>query len=154
KKQWQGGGCVTVNATPGSMEVDKGAQVAITATAHHVIDDVDLNLPIIGKFQGVRSLSPQGSPVTGPGASFTFTAGTNMGDTGTVTLTSTSKRGIGTASLTYKVKDQAWWAGTLSWTLSGSQNDTLLNGRYSSEAMGSGNIVLDSGGFGVLVYKS
>ena len=101
-RKWQGGTCVEVHVDPGSEMVDKNAQLTITAQPYHKFDMANLNTKVVATLSGVQSLSPQSQP-TAP-ATFTYVAGSKFKDSGTVSLKSTSMRGIGTASATYTVK--------------------------------------------------
>jgi hypothetical protein len=102
KAKWRGGTCVEVLIDRPSANVSPHEQVHVTATAHHKIEDKDLPEPIVATLSGPASLSPQNQPVDGPGAAFDYVAG-EEGDSGTVTFTSTSRRGIGTTTATYTV---------------------------------------------------
>jgi hypothetical protein len=62
----------------------------------------DLDKPVVATLSGKVSISPANSPENAP-ASFTYVAGHEDGDAGTVTFTSTSNRGIGTTTATYTV---------------------------------------------------
>ena len=101
--KWRGGTCVDVRVDPGSEMVDKNASVMITAQPYQKFEQANFNAPVVATLAGVQSLAPQSTPVAAP-AMFTYVAGGKFKDQGTVTLKSTSKRGIGTASATYTVK--------------------------------------------------
>jgi hypothetical protein len=101
KKKWRGGTCIEVLIDRPSSNVQPQEQVHVLATAHHKIEDKDLPEPIVATLAGPASLSPQ-TPVDGPGAPFDYVAGIE-GESGTVTFTSTSRRGIGTTQATYTV---------------------------------------------------
>jgi len=101
--KWRGGTCVEVHVDPGSEMVDKNAQLMVTAQPFHKFDMANVNAKVVPTLAGVQSLTPQGSPVQAP-ATLTYVAGSRFKDAGTVTVKSTSKRGIGTGSATYTVK--------------------------------------------------
>jgi hypothetical protein len=101
--KWRGGTCVDVHVDPGSEMVDKNASLMITAQPYQKFEQVNFNAAVVATLSGVQSLSPQSQPVAAP-AMFTYVAGSKFKDSGTVSLKSTSKRGIGTASATYTVK--------------------------------------------------
>jgi hypothetical protein len=103
KKKWQGGACVAVQADPASMTVAPSATVTVTATPFQKFAMAQFNAPVVATLSGVQSLAPQNQAVMSP-ATFTYVAGGKPGDQGTVSLKSTSKRGIGTGSVTYTVE--------------------------------------------------
>ena len=61
-----------------------------------------MKAPIVAKFTGTKSLDPHDQPVDPP-AKFTFRAGPNKDDKGTIDLTQTSKRGIGLRQIVFTV---------------------------------------------------
>ena len=98
QKYWRNGNCVEVAVVQGNGgDVEPGQEVQIVAQPRHKIDHVDLAKPVVAAFSGEASASPLGVAVAAP-ASFDFTASDEEHVRGTVTLTSTSNRGIGTAS--------------------------------------------------------
>jgi len=102
EKKWKDGTCVEVKVDPPSKNVGKGERIHVTGKPWHRFEEKDLSLPVTASFEGVASASPLGKPVPAP-ASFDVVAGSNKGDSGTISLKSTSKRGIGTGSATYTV---------------------------------------------------
>jgi hypothetical protein len=99
---WRGGKCVRVEATESSRQVQRNEVVDFTAEPWHQIDGVRLEKPIVATLGGVASVEPEGAPQD-PAAAVTYRAGSEQGDVGTVTLTSTSNRGIGTLELRFRV---------------------------------------------------
>ena len=104
---WRSGTCVEIRATESSRTVVPNATVPFTAQPRHRIEGVDLAKPVVATFAGERSVAPVGTPIPAP-ADFTFTAGALDGRRGTVTMTSTSNRGIGTLDVTFTVKVDGW----------------------------------------------
>jgi len=106
EEYWRSGGCVEVAVLEGKGgDVDPGQQVQVIAQPRHKIDHVDLKKPVVAAFSGKSSAEPVGVAVPAP-ARFNYTAGDEEHDQGTVTLTSTSNRGIGTTSVTFRVPTQ------------------------------------------------
>jgi hypothetical protein len=103
RKKWQGGACVEVHVDPQSMMVDANEAVTVNATPWHKFEMAEIQAPVTATLTNVQSLDPQNMPVMSP-ATFTYVAGSHKGDSGTVNLKSTSKRGIGTGSATYTVR--------------------------------------------------
>lgn len=107
-KKWQNGACVEIVVTEGqSGEVAPDAKVTITAKPHHKIEGVDLDKPITGTLADKASLDPAGVALDPPGT-WTYTAGHDEGDQGTVKLRSVSNRGIGETSLKFTVRNEVW----------------------------------------------
>lgn len=105
---WQGGKCVELTATEQSRTVDPREVVRFTVQPRQRIERVDLSKPVVAAFSGKASVDPVDTPVNAP-ARFTFTAGRVDGDQGTVDLTSTSNRGIGTLTITFTVEAEGWF---------------------------------------------
>lgn len=103
KAKWRGGTCVEVKIDKPSSKVAPSAQVHVTATPHHKIQDADLDAPVVASLSGTQSLSPMDTAVDGPNAPFDYVAGSQKGSSGTVTFKSTSRRGIGSTTATYTV---------------------------------------------------
>lgn len=103
QERWRGGACVRIDATEQSREVDPDEAVSFTAKPVHVVEGIDLKFPIVGTFNGVKKATPMDQEIEPP-ASFDFTAGPNPGDKGTISMKSTSRRGIGTLELVFTVK--------------------------------------------------
>jgi len=102
EKKWKDGTCVEVRVDPTSKNVGKGERIHVTAKPWQRFEEKELSVPVTASFEGVASASPLGKPVPAP-ASFDVVAGSNKGDSGTISLKSTSKRGIGTGAATYTV---------------------------------------------------
>lgn len=103
--RWRGGACVRIEATEQTREVDPDESISFTAKPVHVVEGIDLEYPIVATFNGVKRASPMGEEQEPP-ATIEFEAGPNPGDRGTITLKSTSKRGIGTLDVIFTVKRQ------------------------------------------------
>lgn len=102
QEKWRGGSCVAVEATEQSRDVAPDELVHFTATVKHVVEGSQLDKPIVAAFSGEKSVIPRDQPLDPP-ADLTYTAPTQPGKSGTVTLTSTSNRGIGTLGITFTV---------------------------------------------------
>jgi hypothetical protein len=97
------GGCVSVVATaPDS--VAPGAEVTIDVATRHVTEGVDLDEPVDATLSGEASIAPTRLDTT-PNT-ITYTAGTEPGSSATIDLVSTSRRGIGQASVTIGVSNR------------------------------------------------
>ncbi len=107
QEAWRSGTCVEIRATESSRDVPPRATIPFTVRPRHRIEGVDLSKSVVAAFGGEQSVSPVDVPVPAP-ADFTFSAGTLDGHRGTVTLTSTSNRGIGTLAIIFTVKVEGW----------------------------------------------
>jgi hypothetical protein len=99
----QNNGCVVVVAeAPGSV----GAKqvVPIDVKTRHVVDGVELDKRVEVTLSGEGSIDPTSLPKTPEKTN--YTAGEKGGDTGTISLVSRSRRGIGNTTLTIKVADK------------------------------------------------
>jgi hypothetical protein len=103
QKQWRGGKCVRVESSEHSRNVSADDTIRFDAEPVQAIDGTHLTKPIVASLTGSQAVQPQGTEQPAP-ASFTYVAGPGIGDRGTVTLTSTSNRGIGTLALTFVVE--------------------------------------------------
>jgi hypothetical protein len=77
--------------------------VDFQATSASKIDGNDIDAPIKGTFSGKDKLDPDGQPQDPP-VSFTFTAGSDPDDKGTIQLEQVGVRGIGKKTLEFTVK--------------------------------------------------
>jgi hypothetical protein len=99
----QNNGCVVVVAeAPGSV----GAKqvVPIDVKTRHVVEGVELDKRVEVTLSGEGSIDPSSLPKTPEKVN--YTAGEKGGDTGTLSLVSRSRRGIGNTTLTIKVADR------------------------------------------------
>lgn len=103
QSKWRGGACVEIHATERSRDVRKNETVQFEARPFHKIEGTELHKPIVATFVGKASAEPLDVPVPSP-ILVSYKAGPNSNDSGTVTLTSTSNRGIGKLDLTFRVK--------------------------------------------------
>jgi hypothetical protein len=101
--KWRNGACVEIRSTERSRDVQKNELVQFESKVWHRIEGVELNKNIVNSFAGTQSLDPVDIPVPAP-VTNSFKAGPESDDTGTVTMTSTSNRGIGELTLTFRVK--------------------------------------------------
>jgi hypothetical protein len=99
---WRKGECIEIQTTKESKKVGKGETVEFEASAIGHFDKQDIDAPIKGEFSGKKSLEPQGAPQDPP-ASFTFVAGDEEGDKGTIDLEQVGVRGIGKKTLEFEV---------------------------------------------------
>jgi hypothetical protein len=102
EEYWRKGECIEIKTTEESKKVSKGETVEFEATAVGKFDGEDIDAPIQGEFSGKESLEPQGAPQDPP-ASFTFVAGEEEGDKGTIKLEQVGRRGIGKKTVEFTV---------------------------------------------------
>jgi len=99
----QNNGCVVVVAeSPGT--VGPKQVVPIDVKTRHVVEEVELDKRIEATLSGEGSIDPTSLPKTPE--KINYTAGEKGGDTGTLSLVSRSRRGIGNTTLTIKVADR------------------------------------------------
>ena len=103
QKKWRGGECVEIRATEQSRDVAKNELIQFESKVWHKIENVELHKNIVNEFTGKSSVDPVDIPVPAP-VTNSFKAGPMTNDTGTITMTTTSNRGIGVLSLTFRVK--------------------------------------------------
>ena len=104
QEKWRSGFCVRIEATETSRDVEPDEVVPFTAKPWHNFDGVELDEPIVATFTGTVSAAPVDVKQDSP-ASISFTAGPDTDDRGTVSLKSTSKRGIGTLEIVFTVQE-------------------------------------------------
>jgi hypothetical protein len=134
---WRSGKCVRIEATESSRQVQKNEVVDFTAEPWHQIDGVRLDKRVVATLGGVASVEPDGA-AQDPPAPVTYRAGSEQGDVGTVTLTSTSNRGIGTLDLRFRVGGDYHLDGTYqnafaTGTAHGEKCDGSLDGEWVIE---------------------
>lgn len=98
---WRGGKCVEVTTSEESREVDPEEEVPVTIDAKHTFDGAAVEGKAEIAFSGVEEIRPT-EPIETPD-DVTFVAGEDDGDEGTLEIKHTSKRGIGTKSITFTV---------------------------------------------------
>lgn len=103
QKKWRSGACVEIRATEQSRDVQKNELVQFESKVFHKIDGNELNKKIVNELSGVSSLDPVGIEIAAP-VTNSFKAGPKVDDVGTITMTTTSNRGIGTLTLAFRVK--------------------------------------------------
>jgi hypothetical protein len=102
ERYWRSGNCVDVSILEGqSGDVQPGQELQIVGQPRHRIEGTALAKPVVASLSGSGAVDPTGVAVPAP-AAFEYTAG-QEGEIGTVTLTSTSDRGIGSTSATFRV---------------------------------------------------
>jgi len=100
---WRSGACIDLKPSRDTGTVDPGEQVDLTVTSTSKFGDHgEIKAPIVATFTGKQSLDPNDQPVDAP-ATFSFEAGPDEGDVGTIDLKQTSKRGIGLRQVVYTV---------------------------------------------------
>ncbi len=100
---WRSGKCIELTPSRDTGTVDPGEQVDLTVTSTAKFGDhAEIKAPIVATFAGKKSLDPHGQPVDPP-ARFSFEAGPDEGDVGTIDLKQTSRRGIGKRQVVYTV---------------------------------------------------
>lgn len=103
ERYWRSGACIKVTVDPPSRDVSPEEQVTVTAKATHVFDGAAVDAPITASLEGTKRLDPADTPKDPPGP-WTYEAGTEPGEQGTLQFTQTGRRGIGKATVTYTVK--------------------------------------------------
>ena len=94
EKFWRSGKCIELTPSRDTGNVDPNEQVDLSVTAAGKFQHDEIDQPIKATFSGATSLDPTGEPVPYP-PTFTFIAGPNNGDKGTINLEQVSNRGIG-----------------------------------------------------------
>ena len=107
QKQWRGGACVEIHATERSRDVRPRQHVQFEARPFHKIERRDLSKPIVGTFTGEASADPMDVPVPAP-AYFDYVASPTKDHSGTISLKSTSNRGIGELAITFTTRINGW----------------------------------------------
>jgi hypothetical protein len=100
---WRSGECIELKTTEESRDVNPDESVDFEATAVGKFDGADIDAPIKGSFSGKQSLDPDGQ-AQDPPAQFTFTAGSEQDDKGTIQLEQVGVRGMGKKTLEFTVK--------------------------------------------------
>jgi hypothetical protein len=99
----QDNGCVVVVAEAPTA-VGAKQVVPIDVKTRHVVEGVELDKRVEATLSGEGSIDPTSLPKTPE--KIDYTAGEKGGDTGTISLVSRSRRGIGDATLSIKVGDK------------------------------------------------
>ncbi len=103
---WRSGECVVLVPSKESQKVDPNEQIELTVEAKEALGDGgEIDAPIVATFTGKASLDPAGVPVDTP-SKFTFKAGSEPDDKGTIKLEQISVRGIGKETVEFTVKPQ------------------------------------------------
>jgi hypothetical protein len=102
QEAWRGGKCVAVEASERSRDVEADDTIRFEAWPVHVIEGGRLDKPIVATLVGSVSILPEGIKQDAP-APLTYVSGHEEGGSGTVTMKSTSNRGIGTLDVTFTV---------------------------------------------------
>ena len=105
EKFWRSGKCVDMNSSVESKKVAPKEKVTFSVEPRGAFDKQPIDAGVDVKFDGKESLDPVGAGQKPP-VSLTYTAGEKKDDKGTVSLTQTSNRGIGSKSITFTVGDQ------------------------------------------------
>ena len=102
---WRSGECIELTPSKPSRNVEPEEHIDLSVDSKHKFDAADpqIDAPITGTFSGKATLEPANTPLDPP-AEFTFTAGSDMGDKGTIKLEQKSRRGIGKATVEYTVR--------------------------------------------------
>jgi hypothetical protein len=126
---WRSGKCIDLKPSDDTRKVQPNERIDLTVKATGKFDHQEIAKPITAKFSGVKSLDPTGTPVDEP-AKFTFTAGPNKDDQGTIDLDQTSKRGIGKRQIVFTVDAPTFQAkidATVHQDLAGNVYDTAIH---------------------------
>jgi hypothetical protein len=99
---WRSGACIEITTTEESRDVTPDETIKFEASAVGKFDGNDIDAKIRGTFSGEKSLDPDGKEQEPP-ASFTFVAGSDKDDEGTIQLEQIGVRGIGKKTLKFKV---------------------------------------------------
>jgi hypothetical protein len=99
---WRSGKCIELEPSDDTRKVEPKEQIDLTVEAKHKFDGQPVEAPIVATFSGKESLAPKDEPVDVP-AHFTFIAGEEKDDKGTIELKQTSKRGIGLRKVEFTV---------------------------------------------------
>ena len=99
---WKGGKCFQVRPSPNGGDVGPGSATKVEVSVYHWVDKADIQVPVTATLSGSKQIDPSGTPVQSK-ATFTFTAG-QPASTGDVAFKSTSKRGIGSTTASFKVQ--------------------------------------------------
>ncbi len=99
---WRSGKCIELTPSRDTGAVDPNEQVDLAVTAAGKFQPAEIAQPISATFSGAQSLDPTGEPVPYP-PTFTFIAGANEGDKGTIDLQQVSNRGIGKRTVEFTV---------------------------------------------------
>jgi hypothetical protein len=102
EKVWRSGKCIILKPSDDTRKVKPKEEIDLTVESHGAFDRAEIKAPIVAKFTGADSLDPKDRPVDEP-AKFTFKAGPNKDDKGTIDLKQTSKRGIGLRHIEFTV---------------------------------------------------
>jgi len=103
EKGWRSGVCIQVLVDPDGGEVDPGAKKTVTVKLRQRVEGKDLDKDVEATMTGgVKSLEPSGQKQKPP-ATYTYTAGSEPGDKGTLSFDTTSNRGIGHTSVEFNV---------------------------------------------------
>ncbi len=103
QSQWRGGVCVEVEVTPESRDVQPNASLQLFVDIKHKMTGQILRgLPVKGSMTGGRSFTVADTDLPTP-RGFAYVATGHLGDVGKVHFISTSRRGIGTRDVEYRV---------------------------------------------------
>ncbi len=103
QKTWRTSGkCVEIKTDERTRTVDPDENVQIEARLMHVFDGNLLTKPVVATLSGTKSVAPAGQEQDSP-APIVYVAGSNAGDVGTVSMKSTSNRGIAKTDLQFTV---------------------------------------------------
>jgi hypothetical protein len=106
EQYWRSGKCVDLTPSEESRKVKPSEELSLDVTATHHFDHQEIQAPISAEFSGKDSIDPGSGTLVDPPASFTFTAGSESGDKGTIKLEQKSRRGIGKKTLEFEVEPQ------------------------------------------------
>jgi hypothetical protein len=139
EKVWRSGKCIDLKPSDETRKVQPSEKIDLTVESHGKFDGgQEIKAPIVGKFTGTASLDPKDQPVEEP-ARFTFTAGPNKDDKGTIDLKQTSKRGIGVRQIVFTVDVPTFQAkvdGTVLTNANGNKYDAAIHLRPTDLTQG------------------
>ena len=122
---WRSGFCVKIKADIPATVKPSEQRTSDVHVAHK--DGSELDAPVDATLSGPQSLDPL--RIDHAPGQLTYTAGDHVGDTATVDLVSTSRRGIGKLSQTIRIGVDSY---QISGTIPGEPNGTQLSGQACS----------------------
>ena len=101
EKFWRSGECIEIKSNEELRKVDPEEEVSLTIDAVHRFDGAQVEGPVVATLTGVDSIDP--SQDDAPAAEFTYTAGAEPDEKGTIEFKQITKRGIGKKTIEFTV---------------------------------------------------
>lgn len=102
QKRWRDGSCVKIVSSETGRDVQLNERVTFTARPVHKVEGTDLDKPVVATLAGQGRLSPAAGTKQDAPATITFTAPNRLEAVSTVSLKSTSNRGIGMLDVRFR----------------------------------------------------